>query len=153
MEHLPAELIAAIAEYDDTVCWLLWLWFDHFRAIMQPQKYVNLFRVVTTAIEPLVVGGITINNYVITSLFGHLHSFNDQPAGSGDGFRMWKCCGKFHRGDDDPTLIYETADDSYMFWHRRGKYHRDGNLPAWITPTFASWYVDGVRRSSLYAYW
>jgi hypothetical protein len=89
---------------------------------------------------------ITLKNDKVnaTTLFGELHSINDEPAYYStqilyyDFVKIWFFNGKVHRhnnfGDDEnfPTIIYEANGTNTYKWYKDGLLHRENDLPSAI---------------------
>jgi hypothetical protein len=95
------------------------------------------------------------DNIYATTLFGELHSINDEPAYYSkqhlwyNNIKMWFFNGKVHRGDDFPAITYTTGTRNEK-WYKNGLLHRDGDLPAIIRVSESFncqiWYKNGKRH-------
>lgn len=84
------------------------------------------------------------DNVNATTLFGELHSINDEPSYYSKQFsyhkniKIWFFNGKVHRynnfGDDEnfPTVIYEANGTKTYKWYKDGLLHRENDLPSTI---------------------
>ncbi len=89
---LPPEIIAEIAGKSGHVCQLIWPWMDSAAREMMAvsDNFIRDFRVAETQIH----GKLP---YIITTLFGKTHSFDDLPAVYGADLSEWWCAGQLHR--------------------------------------------------------
>ena len=135
---LPLDVKFKIASFDmDTWIKLSYIddQFKQFSYGVGRKLFINLFTIIDE------------NKYhKISTIFGKLHSLNDQPALIyTNGNKYWYQNSKLHRDNDLPAIIYANGEQR---WYQNGQRHGDGpdgQQPAIIGVNGGKiWYQNGT---------
>ena len=139
LSFLPLDVIQIIASLDKNVWFKLYLYNNEFKKLAKTPVLINLYQ------TKFITEYINLNNQKCTTLFGKLHSVNDQPAFIySDGSQAWHQNGLLHRDHDLPAKIYA---DGAQIWYQYGQLHRDHDKPAVIyADGYQDWYQNGLRH-------
>lgn len=156
-----------IASFSSIAWYKLYLYDEEFREYARTNsainEFVRLFALVEHIRSPMLYARVQ------TSMFGLIHSFNDEPAVVfNTGKKMWYHGGCIYRGNDEPAIIYENGtkiwynkyniidrdnDEPAIIrhtgtkeWHKNGLLHRDNDLPAYTRDDMHAWYQNGLRH-------
>lgn len=156
-----------IASFRSLAWYKLYLYDEEFHMYARTTAAINEFIQLFTLNERVCDG--TDYARVQTSIFGLIHSFNDEPAISFDsGKKMWYYGGCIYRGDDNFAIIREDGTRGWYnkyntinrdndkpaiihysgakIWYKDGILHRENDLPALIRKDGSEeWYRDGIR--------
>lgn len=156
-----------IASFSSLTWYKLYLYDEEFRKYARTTAAINEFIQLFTLVERLCDG----NEYarVQTSIFGLIHSFNDEPSVVFDnGKRIWYYGGCIYRGDDNFAIFredgtrlwynkYNTVNrdndkptvihcSGAKIWYKDGLLHRENDLPALIRKDAKMWYQNGKKH-------
>jgi hypothetical protein len=168
LSNIILDIKYKIASFSSITWYKLYLYDEEFHRYARTTAAINEFIQLFTLVERLCDG--TGYARVQTSIFGLIHSFNDEPAVVFDkGEKIWCYGGYIYRGDDKPAIIWcdgtrlwynkynindrDNDKPSIVYsngtksWNKDGILHRDNDLSAHIRfDGTCSWYQNGLRH-------
>jgi hypothetical protein len=168
LSNIILDIKYKIASFSSITWYKLYLYDEEFRKYALTTVAINEFIQLFKLVERVCDGTDYVR--VQTSIFGLIHSFNDEPAiVFNNGKKMWYYGGCIYRGDDKPAIIeknrtkiwyneHNTNDrdndkpsivyfNGTKSWCKNGILHRDNDLPASISfDGLCSWYQNGLRH-------
>jgi hypothetical protein len=122
---LILDVAKIIASYDEDVWYKMTIIHNEFAEYAHHyvgiQEFISLFW--KYRIGELETGYV----YKVRTIFGLIHSFNDEPSGIYHNSVGWHNRNLPHRGYDRPAFIFKSG---ISHWYQNGKLHRDNDKPA-----------------------